>query len=202
MCKVANKDLELVYHLFSQITPVTNIDIDDVLSHLRKAEYKKNDKILDIGQTETRLNFVINGIVHLYTYIDGEVFTINIALPGMLFNSLDSYLYEKPTNEIQEIVSDVELLYLEKADAEKLMLRNNTFCYIYAKLFERVLSNREQRTLMLQYKDAYKRFEHFMHLMPEAKQYLQEVPQKFVAWYLGLAPETFCRVKSRFFKNC
>jgi len=137
----------------------------------------------------------------MYTYIDGEIFTINISLPGMLFNSLDSYLYNKPTSEIQEVISDVEILFLEKKDAEQLMLNNNIFCYIYAKLYEQVLSEREQRTLILQYRDAYKRFEHFINLIPEAKLYLHKVPQKLVASYLGLAPETFCRVKTHFFKN-
>ncbi|HKK59946.1 MAG TPA: hypothetical protein VJ937_10740 [Salinivirga sp.] len=137
----------------------------------------------------------------MYTYIDGEIFTINISLPGMLFNSLDSYLLEKSTSVIQETISDVEILYLEKVDAEQLMLKNNIFCYIYAKLFEQVLSAREQRTLMLQYKDASKRFNHFINLIPEAKLYLQEVPQKLIARYLGLAPETFCRAKNQYLKE-
>ncbi|WP_462281515.1 Crp/Fnr family transcriptional regulator, partial [Salinivirga cyanobacteriivorans] len=202
MAKITNNDLELVYHLFSQITPVTQNDIEGVLPFLQKAAYAKNEKILDLGQTETRLKFVTKGIVHMYTYIDGDIFTINISLPGMLFNSLDSYLYKKPISEIQEAVSDVELLFLEKKDAEQLMLNNNTFCYIYAKLFEQVLSEREQRTLILQYRDASKRFKHFMNLTPYAKLYLQEVSQKLLAQYLGLAPETFCRVKSQYFKDC
>jgi len=201
MPAITQRDLELVYNLFSQITPVTGADIEDVLTHLKKAKYNKNELIIDIGQTETHVNFVIKGIVHMYTYIDGEIFTINLSLPGMVFNSLDSYLYKKPTCEVQEVVSDVEMLYLHKTDAEKLMLTNNTFCFIYAKLFEQVLSNREQRTLMLQYKDAYKRFEYFINLIPDAKLYLQEVPQKLIASYMGLAPETFCRVKNQYFKR-
>ena len=138
MPAITQRDLELVYNLFSQITPVTGADIEDVLTHLKKAKYNKNELIIDIGQTETHVNFVIKGIVHMYTYIDGEIFTINLSLPGMVFNSLDSYLYKKPTCEVQEVVSDVEMLYLHKTDAEKLMLTNNTFCFIYAKLFEQV----------------------------------------------------------------
>ena len=31
---------------------------------LKKVKYNKDEKILDIGQTETRINFVIKGIVH------------------------------------------------------------------------------------------------------------------------------------------
>ena len=201
MQNITNSDIELVYNLFSQITSVTKNNLEDVIPFLKKVRFKKNEKILDIGQIETRLNFVIKGIVHMYTYIDGEIFTINISLPGMLFNSLDSYLYKKPTSDIQEVVSDVEILFIEKKDAEQLMLNNNTFCYIYAKLFEQVLSTREQRTLMLQYKDAWKRFEHFINLIPDANLYLQEVPQKIIANYMGLAPETYCRVKNQYLRG-
>ncbi len=201
MQNITNSDIELVYNLFSQITSVTKNNLEEVIPFLKKVRFKKNEKILDIGQIETRLNFVIKGIVHMYTYIDGEIFTINISLPGMLFNSLDSYLYKKPTTDIQEVVSDVEILFIEKKDTEQLMLNNNTFCYIYAKLFEQVLSTREQRTLMLQYKDAWKRFEHFINLIPDANLYLQEVPQKIIANYMGLAPETYCRVKNQYLRG-
>ncbi len=201
MLTISQNDINIVRNLFSQITPVTETDINEVCFFLKKMKYHKGEKVLDIGQTETHINIVIKGIVHIYAFVDGEVFTVNISLPGMLFNSLDSYIYIRPTYEIQEIVADAEILCLEKKYAENLLKQNNTFCYIYAKLFEQVLNMREQRTLLLQYKSASKRFEHFVHNIYNAERYLQDVPQKLVAQYLGLAPETYCRAKKQFLKK-
>ncbi len=201
MLTITENDTNTVQNLFSQISPVTEPDIKEVCSLLKKKQYHKSEKILNIGQTETCINFVIKGIVHIYTFVEDEVFTINISLPGMLFNSLDSYIYNRPTLEIQEVITDVEILCLEKKDVETLLRHNNTFCYVYAKLFEQVLNMREQRTLLLQYKSAFKRFENFTQNIASAERYLQEVPQKIIAQYLGLAPETYCRVKKQLLKK-
>lgn len=201
MSTISQNDLNTIQQLFSTITPVTETDVNTIGVSLKKTAYHKGEKILDIGQIETRINFVIKGIVHMYTFLDGEAFTINISLPGMLFNSLDSYIYSQPTNDIQEAVTDVEIIYLEKKNVEILLKQNNSFCYIYAKLYEQVLNTREQRTLLLQYKSAHKRYNHFIHNIANAERYLLEVPQKLVAHYLGLAPETYCRIKKQFLKK-
>ncbi len=201
MHPITTQELDLIAFLFSQITSVSAKDMDEVSAYLKKASYSKNETILDIGQRETRIRFISKGIAHLYTYIDGEVFTINIAIAGMLVNSLESYISNRPSNDRQVAISDLEVLYLEKRDIEKLMHNNNTFCYIYAKLFESVLNEREQRTLLLQYKSASKRFEYFLKTIVNAQRYLQEVPHKLVAQYLGLAPETYCRIKNQYLKS-
>lgn len=201
MPTVTDNDIKLVHKLFSQITPVSVSDIDSIVLFLKKTTYKKDELIREPGQIDTRINLVVKGVVHSFTYIDGEVFTINISLSGMLFNSLDSYIYHLPTSEIQQAISDVDTLYLEKNDVDTLMQNNSTFCYIYAKLFELQLSQREQRTLLLQYKSASKRFELFLNTITNAQRYLQEVPQKLVAQYLGLAPETYCRIKKQYLKG-
>ena len=130
MSELTQTDLKLVHSLFSQFTVVSSKDIDLIGSFLKRASYKKDEIILAQGQKDTRINLVTKGIVHLFTYIDGEVFTINLSLPGMIFNSLDSYIFNHPTSEIQLAISDVNTLYLEKSDVETLMKSNNTFCYI------------------------------------------------------------------------
>ena len=201
MSELTQSDINLVQNLFSQIAPVSIGDIEAIGTYLKKASYKKDEIIIDSGQIDTRVCLVTKGIVHLYTFIDGDIFTINISLPGMLFNSLDSYIFNRPTAEIQKAITDVETIYLEKTDVEILMQNNNTFCYIYAKLFEFQLSEREHRTLLLQYKSALKRFELFINTITNSHRYLQEVPQKLLAQYLGLTPESFCRAKANYYKQ-
>lgn len=201
MTPISSNDINLVYKLFSQIVSISSSDIEEIGKHLKKASYKKDEFLLKPGQTDKRICIVTEGIVHLYTYIDGDVFTINLSLAGMLFNSLDSYIYQRATSEFQQAVTNTEVLYLDKDNADFLMKNNSTFCYVYAKLFEFQLSERERRTLILQYKNAQKRFELFMSTIANAQRYIQEVPQKLIAQYLGLAPETFCRIKSQYLKQ-
>lgn len=138
-------------------------------------------------------------MVHQSIVLEDEVFTVDISLSGMYFNNLKSYMEESPSLEAQTALTDVELLYLEKNQAEKLRLESHAFCYIYSKSWENVHLEREKRSYMLQTKNAYKRFEIFMNTNPNARRYLEEVPQKLIAEYINLTPETFSRVKKDFF---
>ena len=54
---------------------------------------------------------------------------------------------------------------------------------------------------MLQNKNAYNRFDIFMKTNENAKRYLEEVPQRIIAEYLSLTPETLSRVKKEFLLN-
>jgi hypothetical protein len=86
--------------------------------------------------------------------IEDEIFTTNISLSEMYFNNLKSYLEETPSVEIQTAMTDVEVLYLTKEQAEKLRYENHAFCYIYAKSWgkthqkvKKVLSSLEKKCL-------------------------------------------------------
>ena len=187
--------------MFSQIYPLTQQDFGLIFESLRVKEFKKGERILDFGQIEKRTNFVAKGIVHQTILLEDDLITVDISLSGMYFNNLTSYLEENPSLETQTALTDVEILYLEKNEAEKLRLENHAFCYIYSRSWENVHHEREKRSYMLQTKNAYKRFELFMSTNPNAKRYLAEVPQRIIAEYLNLTPETFSRVKKDFFQK-
>jgi hypothetical protein len=78
----------------------------------------------------------------------------DISLSEMYFNNLKSYLEETPSVEIQTAITDVEVLYLTKEQAEKLRYENHAFCYIYiyAKSWEKTHLEREKRSYLLQKK--------------------------------------------------
>lgn len=192
---------EILYTLFSKIYPLSKEEFEVIMKSFKTERYKKGDEILSYGQIERRTSLVISGMVHQTVMIDGEVFTNDISLSGMYYNNLTSYLAENPSIEVQTALTDVEVLYLEKDAAEKLRYENHAFCYIYSKSWEITHSEREKRSYMLQNKNAYNRFDIFMKTNENAKRYLEEVPQRIIAEYLSLTPETLSRVKKEFLLN-
>jgi CRP-like cAMP-binding protein len=189
---------ELLYKSFSQIYPLTTKDFEQITNIIQYKKFKKDELILDFGQIEKSTKLVVSGIVQQTILIDDELFTTDISLSGMYFNNLKSYLEETPSIETQIAITEVEVLFTFKEEAEKLRYNNHAFCYIYAKSWEKTHLEREKRSYLLQNKNAYKRFELFMQTNEYANRYLQEVPQKIVASYLNLTPETFSRVKKEY----
>lgn len=199
MDEIAPDDIAMLLKTFSVFQPVKEDDIKSLIGFLKKATYKKGELIIEAGQTETRINFIVSGAVHLYTFVDGIQHTISIA--QRVFNSYSSYYLECPSSETHEALSDLKVLYLEKSDVEECLKSNHTFCYIYAKLSEYILLIREQRATLLLHNSAEKRFRLFVEQHDSRMNVLNEIPQKVIANYLGLSPETYCREKNRYLKE-
>jgi CRP-like cAMP-binding protein len=199
MLKASEQDM--LYSFFEQVYPLTKDDFKNIVKYIKKKEYKKGEFVLNIDQIENKTSFILKGIIHQLVIIDNEAFTIDISLPGMSFNNFTSFVEETPSNQIQEVIADSEILYLEKKDSEKLLIENPSFCYIYSKLYEQVHLEREKRSLLLQHKNAGKRFELFLDTIQKSNRFLNEVSQKLIASYLNLTPETYSRVKKSYYKK-
>jgi len=192
---------EILYLFFSTVYPLTRDEFKDIIKYIKKKEYKKGEFILDTGQIENKTSFILKGIIHQFVIIDNEIFTIDISLEGMSFNNFTSFVDETPSNQVQKTITDSKILYLEKKNSEKLLIESPSFCYIYTKLYEQVHLEREKRSLLLQHKNAEKRFELFLETIEKSNRFLNEVSQKLIASYLNLTPETYSRVKKNYYKK-
>ncbi|MDO6820097.1 Crp/Fnr family transcriptional regulator [Zobellia sp. 1_MG-2023] len=191
----------ILFDFFNQVYPLTEKDFEPLAKVIRKKKIKKGEFLLDIGQVETKTSLVLKGFIHQYTIIEDNLFTIDFSLAGMSFNNFTSYMENSPSDQVQEALTDSEIIYFEKEDIDKLLLQSHPFSIIYTKLFEQVHLEREKRSLILQHKNAYKKYELFLNTISKSKRFLEEVPQKLIANYLGMTAETYSRVKKTYLKN-
>ena len=191
----------ILFNFFNQVYPLTEKDFEPLAKVIRKKKIKKGEFLLDIGQVETKTSLVLKGFIHQYTIIEDNLFTIDFSLAGMSFNNFTSYMENSPSDQVQEALTDSEIIYFEKEDIDKLLLQSHPFSIIYTKLFEQVHLEREKRSLILQHKNAYKKYELFLNTISKSKRFLEEVPQKLIANYLGMTAETYSRVKKTYLKN-
>lgn len=191
----------ILFDFFNQVYPLTEKDFEPLAKVIRKKEIKKGEFLLNIGQVETKTSLVLKGFIHQYTIIEDNLFTIDFSLAGMSFNNFTSYMENSPSDQVQEALTDSEIIYFEKEDIDKLLLQSHPFSIIYTKLFEQVHLEREKRSLILQHKNAYKKYELFLNTISKSKRFLEEVPQKLIANYLGMTAETYSRVKKTYLKN-
>ena len=179
---------------------VTEEEFSILAKVLKTRQYKKGDFILKQEEIDSQVKFVISGIVHQYIMVEEENHTIDITLSNMFFNCYKSYVEGSLSFEIQEAISDVQLVYIEREDAETLFKECNWFCYMYMKAQEKIHLERENRSFILQHKDVLKRLKLFMELNDNADRYYQEVTDKLIAKYLAMTPESFSKVKKAYFR--
>lgn len=194
-------DKKNLFEVFRKVHPITYEEFKPVEKILRIEYYKKGDFILEKNQIDNTLKFVLSGVIHQYYIVENTIFTKNLAISGMYFNNFQSYDGNIPSKETQEALTDVKIISMQKNDVEKLLRINHSFCFIYTKTLQHFYSQREKRTLILQQKNAYERFELFMNTIDNSYKYLQEIPQMKIADYLGMNPETLSRAKKKYFKQ-
>lgn len=198
MASTINHYKEILIEFLNNIQSIPKIEEDSLSKIIKQAKYKRGEKILISNEIETRISFLIEGIVHQYYVVDGRMRTTNIVLPAMTFSSYISYSSGKPSEQIQEAIEDCSLLYAEKSDIDSLLKTCPIICLVYLKLFERVHLKREIRGSILHYKSGSERYKKFLEEEPNANEYIRLVPQKVIASYLGLSPEAYSRAKSKF----
>lgn len=184
-----------LFSFFNGITPINQDLFALILSILHKADYNKGDIILKEGEICTRSHIVLSGVVHQFKYDDGEPVTINITPRGNAFNTLKSVMFQSPSDEVHEAITNVTLVYFEQAEIDSLALKNHAFCYALYKIHEYILLDRENRMYMLQFRQPAKRYRLFREDILRAQWILLDTPDKIVASYLNMTPQQYSREK-------
>jgi CRP-like cAMP-binding protein len=155
-------------------------------------EFNKKTILVDKGEVEDYVNIVAQGLVRKYMKVKKGDVTIQIAPEGHMVHSERSFHQRQPSEVIVETIEPSVLISISYDNLENL--------YKTFPLAEKL--GRLFATEMFIIKD--KRFfdilkkstrEIFLDYIKTHPQMLQRVPQKFIASYLNIKPETFSRLK-------
>ncbi len=197
MNEITTTDSELLNNFFKTVGPVSDELFAEIIKCFEKKTYRKGESILKAGEVETKVKLIVKGIVHQYVY-DGDIqVTIDLKSKGLSFYSLKSYLGNSPSYEIQEAVTDVELLQIDKKDMEELSKINNQFGYLLVKIYECTLVDRENHHFIIKSKSPGKRFKLFYETIGRSKPLLEYSPDKYIASYLNMTPQQFSKEKRK-----
>lgn len=194
-------DIELLHAFFKMVCQLTNETFEEICKYFTKYPYKKGEYILKIGEVETKANIVVKGVVHQYMFDEDESKTINITPRGLSFNNLKSYIDGSPSLEVHEAITDVEIVSIDKKDIEILAQNNHEFSYLMFKIYEGILLDRENRMIVLQYRNPSKRLSLFHEIVQRANWILVDTQDKYIASYLNMTPQQYSKEKKIFFRS-
>ncbi len=154
--------------------------------------YNRKFKLIDIDEKEEHCHFIVQGLVRKFFYRDKHEVITQLAKEGELISSSVSFLTGKGSEYVIETVEESKLLTLNKQRMQALFNE-----YPRLQKLERLIltdlllrkSMREQELL------KYTTRERFVRFMNQQHELFQRVPQKFLASYLDIKPETFSRLK-------
>lgn len=160
----------------------------------KEISFKKHAFITEAGKMERYFYVVIEGVQAIYILTKtGEKRVIGFSFDGSFSGVYDSFLKLYPSYYFLEALTPSTLLRITKDEYDRLFELYPEFYKWGTIVHQELLIGRVQREIELITLSAKERFEVFMKRCPEK---LLQIPQKHIASYLNMTPETFSRLRA------
>lgn len=186
--------MELVRRTIERYVPLSPADWERIAPLWREAAFTKGAAISAAGRVEDRFYIVASGVQRLSFPHDGEDICVGFAYDGSWSGDYASFLTRQPARFDVVAVTDSVLLGIAHADLQRLY-REVPVMERWGRLIaEEVLVGRASREIEQMSLTAQERYERLVKRSPHL---LQLVPQKDIASYLRMKPETLSRLRAR-----
>jgi CRP-like cAMP-binding protein len=154
--------------------------------------FDKKQQLLRAGEVEQYLNFVVRGLARMYFYKGKTQVITNIAKEGEIISSSSSFLSATPSNYFVETLEPSTFLSISRVHLDQAYRDSPRIEKLGRLMTTHFVLQKEEWELECMRLDTKERFLRFMGNNPDL---VQRVPQKYLASYLNMKPETFSRLK-------
>lgn len=170
-----------------------------VLSLVEEAHYKAKTILLKPSEIADTTYFIIEGMIRSYTVdTNGVEHVLSFAAPNWFITDMYSNISRKPAQQYLSVINDVKVYKLTRENQEKLYDLVPKMERFFRILIEKSVVAHQQRLIDNLSLTAEDRYEKFCIKYPG---FIQCIPQKYIASYIGVTPEFFSKMKARSLKK-
>lgn len=184
--------LEVLRQFVSGYAALNPEDFSLLAEKVKVRSFEKREMLLRPGEVEEYMSFVIRGLCRMYFYKGRSEVILNLAKEKELISSSSSFLSGAPSNYYIETLEPTTLLSITRDDLEKVYRQNSRIERLGREMITHFVLEKEEWEHACMRLDTRERFLQFVERNPEL---VQRVPQKYLASYLNMKPETFSRLK-------
>ncbi|NQX82723.1 MAG: Crp/Fnr family transcriptional regulator [Flavobacteriaceae bacterium] len=179
---------------FNSYSPVSEKSWQSIIALIRFKSIKKEEILLQNGQTAKNIYFVCKGALRAYiTDLEGNIYNKNIFLENYFAGSTASYLLEKPSNFTLEALEETTLISLDYKKYRELINTNTDLTNFYIAYLEtNWVIEKEKREVSLVMENATQRYSKLLLQHPNID---KRIPQMHLAAHLGISPTQLSRIK-------
>jgi CRP-like cAMP-binding protein len=167
-------------------------ELEALINSIEVRSVDKKVRLTDVDETEQYLYFVIKGLARKFFLKGKEEIITQIAKEGELISSSVSYFSGMPSSYVIETIEPTTFYSLHRDRAEQLYSRYPKLERLSRLIITELFLQKEVWELE---RIRYNTKERFLRFMNDNPELFQRVPQKYLASYLNIKPETFSRLK-------
>lgn len=178
-----------------QFTSFSEVDLYILSQYFKRVSYDKYTTILNIGEINDKLYFVEEGVLQTFSYQEEDQTNTHWLMPeGSFVYSTVSFINQVPTEMGIKAIEKVKLLYITKLDLQTIYEKVPQMERVGRLVTEQTLTEYEKFLLLIRYRSSEEKLTWFEETFPSL---VNRVPQKYIASYLNIRPETLSRVRSK-----
>jgi CRP-like cAMP-binding protein len=189
---------DILYEYHTRYVSLEKEAFQEIFSHYELLKLPKKYFLLKEGEVEDKLYFIAKGMVRKYFLKGKEEINMLFAREGQTINSIYSYFTRTPSQYFVQTLEPVICMYMtfdkmqyllktfpQMQEIGRLMMTDYYLQKDKLELTRLRLSTRER----------------FLKFVAERPDLLQRLPQRHLASYLQIKPETFSRMKHLLYKK-
>jgi CRP-like cAMP-binding protein len=187
-----NQYAAYVYKFVQQYVRLSEQEFNQFLPFFEVRRFAKREQVLQYGQTDDYLNLVVKGLLRKYVLTGKDEKTLQLAIEGKVIQSEISFHRRTPSTVIIDALEPSVLVSIHY-DQVQYVLENIPAAEKIGREMMTYLFIRKDARYFAQLNNTVR--QRFLHYLKHHPQMMQRVPQKILASYLEIKPETFSRLK-------
>ncbi len=184
--------LETVYTYFRRFIDMSPAEFDLIAPYFEIRKFGKKTKVLKVGETDKYFNIIMKGLARKYMLVKKKEITIQLSTEGHMIHSEISFNLQQPSDCIIEAIEPVTFLSMSYANIQMIYQAFPKTEKLGRLILTEMFIKKDQRDFKYLNTTTRERFLNYMRNHPDM---LQRMPQKYLASYLNIKPETFSRLK-------
>lgn len=158
----------------------------------REQIFERKDYLKFGGDINTNIYFIVKGSVRIYVLEEDEELTIRLGYKQNMVAALDSFVTEQPSDLFIQALKKTHVKVLKKTTFLKWVKSSNERLELWRQNLEILVVQQMQRERDILTTSPVERYNRVLKRSPLL---FQEVPNKYIASYLRMSPETLSRIK-------
>ncbi|MGB0839331.1 MAG: Crp/Fnr family transcriptional regulator [Chitinophagales bacterium] len=157
-------------------------------------ELKRNEYLCQAGHRNKQLYFVSSGTLRIFVTDNNEAeeHTIRFGYQGDVITALDTFFSNRPSVFYIQALKKTSLKTMPKDRFMAFLTLHPKYFALWQQLLENLIIQQIEREIDLLTTSPLERYQRVLARSPRL---FQEIPNKYIASYLRMTPETLSRIK-------
>lgn len=152
---------------------------------------ERNDFLLKKGKIDNNIYYILSGSVRVFVMDNEQEQIIRFGYKDNLIVAMDSFLSGEPSQLFIQAIKKTKVKVISKSQFNHFIENENNKA-MYFQLLELLVAQQLEREIDILTNSPKERFQRVLKRSP---QLFQEIPNKHIANYLRMSPETLSRLK-------